>query len=172
MPITFACEASLSYSTEAFTCHKFLRHGTNVLACPPQEILLRIFIALEHSSSSTGFELTNLGSNVKHDNNYTTDNNHKISYKDLNRIKYNIFICSFHSQALLYSVKNVNHKTDLNLAQNYITDRRTLFQLLSVRPSVSPSLFVCLLIYMSVHLSVCLSVYSLIHTFACLSISN
>jgi hypothetical protein len=36
---------------------------------------LRIFITLKNPSSSAGFEPTNRGSNGKHDDHYTTENN-------------------------------------------------------------------------------------------------
>jgi hypothetical protein len=49
-------------------------HGTNDFASPKKEVVLRILIPLESPLSSAGFEPMNVGSNGKHDNHYTTEN--------------------------------------------------------------------------------------------------
>jgi hypothetical protein len=41
-----------------------------------EEVMLQIFIALKNSSPLAGFEPMNLGSSGKHDNRYTTKNEH------------------------------------------------------------------------------------------------
>jgi hypothetical protein len=40
---------------------------------PPKEVVLQIFIALNNSLPSAGFELANLRSNGKHVNHYTVE---------------------------------------------------------------------------------------------------
>jgi hypothetical protein len=50
-----------------------MKYGADGFTSPPQEVLLRIFIAHENPLSA-GFEPVNLGSNGKHDNHYTTEN--------------------------------------------------------------------------------------------------
>jgi hypothetical protein len=64
----------ISYLKGSLTCHKILRHGADGFTSPPKEVVLRIVIALKIPSLSAGFEPANLGSNGKHDNNYTTEN--------------------------------------------------------------------------------------------------
>jgi hypothetical protein len=46
----------------------------NGITSPLKEIMLWIFITLRNPLPSGGFEHTNLESNGKHDNHYTTDN--------------------------------------------------------------------------------------------------
>jgi len=46
----------------------------SVILRPPKEVVLRIFNALKYPSPSTGFESANLGSNGKHANQYTNEN--------------------------------------------------------------------------------------------------
>jgi hypothetical protein len=50
-------------------CHKILRHWADGCTSPPQEGVLRIFIALK-SIASAWFESANLGSNGKHAKHY------------------------------------------------------------------------------------------------------
>jgi hypothetical protein len=52
-----------------------LRHGADDFTSPSKEVVLRIFIALKDPSLSAGVVPQNLGSNDKHDNYFTTDNN-------------------------------------------------------------------------------------------------
>jgi hypothetical protein len=51
-----------------------LDHGDNGFTSPLREVLLWLSKALKNSSLSTGFEPMILGSNGKHDNHYTTEN--------------------------------------------------------------------------------------------------
>jgi hypothetical protein len=55
------------------TCCKMLRHGADCFTSSRNEGVLRIFIALTNPSSSVGFEPAKLGSNGKHVNHYTTE---------------------------------------------------------------------------------------------------
>jgi hypothetical protein len=48
-----------------------------LMASPQKEVMLQIFIALKNPSLSASSEHTNLGSNGKHNNHYTTDNDIK-----------------------------------------------------------------------------------------------
>jgi hypothetical protein len=65
----------LCYSPQgSLKWRKILRHGAHGFASTPKEVVLRIFIALKNSSSSTGFDHANLASNGKHGNHLTTEN--------------------------------------------------------------------------------------------------
>jgi hypothetical protein len=48
-------------------------NGADVFTSPLKEGVLRIFVALKNLSPSAGIEHTNLGSNGKHINRYTTE---------------------------------------------------------------------------------------------------
>jgi hypothetical protein len=64
---------SLSYYAGFVTCHNTFRHEAACLTSPQKEGVLRIFIVLKDSSPSAGYEHTNLGSNFKYANLYTTE---------------------------------------------------------------------------------------------------
>jgi hypothetical protein len=74
MVAEFCLLLSLSYLKWSLTCSKNLRHGANVFTSPPKEVVLLVFIALKNPSLTAWFEPANLGSNDKHDNYYTTEN--------------------------------------------------------------------------------------------------
>jgi hypothetical protein len=57
-----------------------LRLGANGFTSSPTEGVLQTFIALKNPSPSAGFEPTNLGSNGKHANHYTTEDDISFSY--------------------------------------------------------------------------------------------
>jgi hypothetical protein len=61
----FACEVPLFIFLVFSNMLKALRHGTDWFTFPPMEVVLWIFIALK-TSSSAGFEPTNLGTNCNH----------------------------------------------------------------------------------------------------------
>jgi hypothetical protein len=48
------------------------------LTSPPKEVVVRNFIALKNRSSSVGFERSKLGSNGKHDNYQTTEDDKEV----------------------------------------------------------------------------------------------
>jgi hypothetical protein len=56
------------------TCRKILQHGADGFTSPPKKVVLQNFIAFKNSALSEGLEPVNLGSNGKHDKNYTADN--------------------------------------------------------------------------------------------------
>jgi hypothetical protein len=60
-------------SRGSLTFYKILRHGADGFTSPPNEGVLRIFIALTNPSSSAAFEPTKLGSNDKHANHFITE---------------------------------------------------------------------------------------------------
>jgi hypothetical protein len=55
------------------TCRKIFRHGADGFTSPPEEGVLRVFIAPTNPSPSTVFEPANLGSNSKHANHRSTE---------------------------------------------------------------------------------------------------
>jgi hypothetical protein len=67
MFVNFSYRYFFSYLYGSLTCRKI---GVDVM--------LRIFMALENPPSSAGFEPANLGSNGKHDNRYTTENDMQV----------------------------------------------------------------------------------------------
>jgi hypothetical protein len=77
MFMNFACNYIILYGS--LTRRKISRHGADGFTSPSKEVL-RIFIALKISSSSAGFEPTNLWSSFKHDNHYTTENDDNSYY--------------------------------------------------------------------------------------------
>jgi hypothetical protein len=74
MAAKFCPSVCLSYFKGSLTCCKILQHRAGSFTSPPKEIVLQIFITLKNPSHSAGFEPTNLGSNGKHNNHYTTEN--------------------------------------------------------------------------------------------------
>jgi hypothetical protein len=58
----------------SLTCHKILRHRADGFTSPLKQAVLQNFITLKNTSCSARFEPTNLGSNVNHNNHYTTKN--------------------------------------------------------------------------------------------------
>jgi hypothetical protein len=54
-------------------CGKNLRYGADDFTSPPQEGVLRIFIALKNPSPAAGIEPTKTGSDGKHANHYSTE---------------------------------------------------------------------------------------------------
>jgi hypothetical protein len=71
MATQFYLSVFLSYLKGSLTYNRILWHGANGFPSPPQKVVLRIFIAFKiHLWPS--FEPTNLGSNGKHNNHYTT----------------------------------------------------------------------------------------------------
>jgi hypothetical protein len=64
----------LSCLKGSLTCRKLLRHGADGFTSHPKEVVLRIFLAVKHPLLSAGLEPANLGSIIKHFNQYTTDN--------------------------------------------------------------------------------------------------
>jgi hypothetical protein len=58
---------------------KISRHGANGIISPPKQVVLQIFIGRKNQSPSADFEPANLGSNGKHHNRYTTENDNKES---------------------------------------------------------------------------------------------
>jgi hypothetical protein len=70
----FVYEIFLSYPYSSLAWRKILWHGADGVTSPPQEGVLRIFIALKKKSIALArYEPSNLGSNSKHDNQYTTE---------------------------------------------------------------------------------------------------
>jgi hypothetical protein len=63
-------------SKGCLTCRKILQHGADGFTSPPKKGLLRIFIAL-NPSSSAGIETANLGSNGKHASHCTKENDNQ-----------------------------------------------------------------------------------------------
>jgi hypothetical protein len=70
LPVKYLCHTPQGF----LTWSKILWHGADGFTSPPKEIVLQIFIALENPSSSAEFEPKNLGSNGKHNNHNTTEN--------------------------------------------------------------------------------------------------
>jgi hypothetical protein len=73
MAMNIANELSLSYSAGFFNMPYDLITWTDGFTFPPKEVVLRIFIVI-NPSLSAGFEPASLGSSVKHNNHYTTEN--------------------------------------------------------------------------------------------------
>jgi hypothetical protein len=73
MASKFYLSVSLPYFKGSLTRHKILRHGAGGFTFLPKEAVQRIFIAIKNSSLSAGFEPVSLGSDIKHDNHYTTE---------------------------------------------------------------------------------------------------
>jgi hypothetical protein len=65
MLMNFAVKYLFRTPQVSFTCSKMGVCGCN---CPPNEVVLCIFIAVKILSSLAGFEPANLGSTGKHDN--------------------------------------------------------------------------------------------------------
>jgi hypothetical protein len=65
--------------------------------------VLRIFIAVKYSSPSTRFEASNLKSNGKHANHYTTEENTGLIYFTLT----NLFLLNIVSVHILCNVENI-----------------------------------------------------------------
>jgi hypothetical protein len=78
-PLNFTYQY-LSYLKGYLTYHKILQHGADCFTSPPKEVVLRIYIALKYPSLSAWKEPGNLGSNCKHDDHYTTDNDLEYTY--------------------------------------------------------------------------------------------
>jgi hypothetical protein len=74
------------------TCRKIFRDGTDDFSSPTKEVVLRIFIAFMNPSSSAGFEPANIGSNGKHDNQYTTEGDMQSRYSCLWRLPNVIYL--------------------------------------------------------------------------------
>jgi hypothetical protein len=62
------------------TYRKTLRHGAIGFTFSPKEAVRRILIALENLSLSVGFDPANLGSGVRRDNHYSTENEYLRPY--------------------------------------------------------------------------------------------
>jgi hypothetical protein len=60
-------------SQRYLTCRRILRHGA-MASLPLRRNSFCDFIAIKNPSSSAGFQPANLGSNCKHNNHYTTEN--------------------------------------------------------------------------------------------------
>jgi hypothetical protein len=75
MFVNFSYRYFFSYLYGSLTCRKI---GVDVFMSPPKEVTQHIFMALENPPSSAGFEPANLGSNGKHDNHYTTENDMQV----------------------------------------------------------------------------------------------
>jgi hypothetical protein len=73
-------------SKRSLTCHKVLRHGTDSFTSPPNEVVLRVFIVLKNSSPTARFKPANLGSNGRHANHYTTEDDES-SHKENHGVK-------------------------------------------------------------------------------------
>jgi hypothetical protein len=69
--VNFADEVPLLHGF--LTCRKILRHGADGFTSPPKEVVLWMYMTPKNQSLSAGFEPANLGSNGKHDNHYTTE---------------------------------------------------------------------------------------------------
>jgi hypothetical protein len=70
----FVYKSLFPYLKGFLTCRKILRHGADGFTSPQKEDMLGISIALRDPSSSAGFEPAKLGSNGKHDHQYTIEN--------------------------------------------------------------------------------------------------
>jgi hypothetical protein len=70
----FCLQVYLFIPSGILTYRKILGHGADGFTSPTKEVVLRIFITLKNSPSYPGFEPVNVGSNYKHDNHYTTEN--------------------------------------------------------------------------------------------------
>jgi hypothetical protein len=70
----FCLSVSLSCLKGSLTCRKILRRGADGFTSTSKEVVLRTYIALINQSPSAGFEPANLGSNGKHDDHHTTEN--------------------------------------------------------------------------------------------------
>jgi hypothetical protein len=66
-------------SKGSLTYRKILRHGTYGFTSSPKEGLLWVLIALKYPSPSAGFEAANLGSNTKHANHSTTEDDFRVA---------------------------------------------------------------------------------------------
>jgi hypothetical protein len=74
MYLNLADTVAICHTLQEFlTCRNVLRHGADGFISPPKEGVLRIFITLKNPSPSAEFKPANLGSNVKHANHYTTE---------------------------------------------------------------------------------------------------
>jgi hypothetical protein len=76
--LNLADVVSLSYSKGMFNIPWNLTTWGRRLYFPPKEGVTRIFVALRNPSPSAGFEPANLGSDGKHANHYTTEDNAEV----------------------------------------------------------------------------------------------
>jgi hypothetical protein len=85
MSVNSACRYHFLHLHGSLSCRQVLRHAADGFNPPTQkeEVVLLIFIALKILSSSAGFEPTTIGSNGKHDNHYTMENNYKYSRRNI-----------------------------------------------------------------------------------------
>jgi hypothetical protein len=67
----------INTSKQSLTLRKILRHGADGFTSSTKQRVLRIFVALKNLSPSVGFEPANFGSNSKHANHYTTEDNYR-----------------------------------------------------------------------------------------------
>jgi hypothetical protein len=74
MAAEFCLSVFLSFLKGSFTCRKMLRHVVDGFNSPPNDVVIWIFIVLKNSLLSAAYEPANLGSNRKHDNHYTKEN--------------------------------------------------------------------------------------------------
>jgi hypothetical protein len=70
---------NLSYSQGFLTLHKILRLAADGFTSPPKEVVLRIIITRENSSSAV-FEPADLGVSGKHANHYSTEGGNRLSF--------------------------------------------------------------------------------------------
>jgi hypothetical protein len=101
-------------SRGSLTCYKILRHGADGYTSPPNEGVLRIFIALTNPSSSAAFEPTKLGSNDKHANHFITEDyliNHTFINCDLALLVTNYNCLSTSDQHCSIQILTSGHTT-------------------------------------------------------------
>jgi hypothetical protein len=72
--MNLALQSIFVHTSEGFlTCREIVHYGANSFTCPAKEGVLQIFIDLQNSLPSTGFEPTNFGSSGKHAKHYTEE---------------------------------------------------------------------------------------------------
>jgi hypothetical protein len=74
--MNFALRSILIHTSKGSLTCKILRHGTDSFTSHPKEGVLQTFIALKNASPPPGFEPADLGSNGKHANHLTTENDY------------------------------------------------------------------------------------------------
>jgi hypothetical protein len=84
---------------------------------PMIKVVLRIFIALKNPSLSAGFENANLGSNGKHANHYTTEDDYGHIMKQMNnyQLLMEYFVRAFHYRIMVSTIT-----TKLFISHNYM----------------------------------------------------
>jgi hypothetical protein len=73
MAVTLPTKYLFHIPRGSLTFRKISRHFTDGFSSSSKEVVLRIFIALENTSSSAGFEHANVRSSGKHVNHYITE---------------------------------------------------------------------------------------------------